>query len=486
MLYKMEITKKTIVFNFFWKFAESCGAQVISFVVSIILARILLPDDYGVVAICMIFMNLLMPLVDSGFGVALIQKKVVDDVDFSSVFWINIVFSLCMYIVIWILAPYIAHFYDIEILEKLIRVMGINVIVMGVRNIQQAYASRCMVFKKFFWATFIGALLSAVVGIAMAYLGYGVWAIVAQGIVNNIVGTIVLWYTVAWKPRLLFSFQRVKKLFGYGSKILISGIVDSFYNQLSQILIGKVYTTSDLAFYNRGNSLPSLLVNNINNSLNSVLLPAMSNYQDDREKMRNMTRRALKVSSYVMAPLMMGMAFASDNIIEVLLTHKWMECVPYLCIFCINYMFWPIHTVNLNAIKSMGRSDIFLKLELVKKLVGFSVLIFTFKIGVLAMAIGILVTGIVSQIVNAWPNKKLLNYGYVDQLKDVFPSFTMAFFMGIIIYLLNYLYLDVFVTLCLQIFVGLVSYIFMSYIFEVDVFEYCFLLVKDRYKLMYK
>lgn len=358
------IKQKTMT-NLIWRFGERCGAQIVQFIVSIVLARILAPEAYGTIALVMVFAQILQVFVDSGLGNALIQKKGADDLDFSSVFIFNIIWCLILYLIIFLTAPLIASFYSDEGLVSIIRVLCLTVVISGLKNVQQAYVSRTLQFKKFFFATIGGTIASAIVGIIMALMGLGVWALVAQKLVNLSVDTIVLWFTVKWRPKLIFSFQRLKGLISYGWKLFASAMLDTIYTNLRQLIIGKMYTEADLAFYNQGKQFPNLIVANINTSIDSVLLPVLSLEQDDTKRVKEMTRRSIKISTYIMAPLMMGLAFTATSVVNLVLTDKWLLCVPYLKIFCITFMFYPIHTANLNAIKAMGRSDLFLKLKFV-------------------------------------------------------------------------------------------------------------------------
>lgn len=464
--------KISVFSNLIWRFAERCGAQGVSFVVSIVLARILAPETYGIVALVTVFTTILQVFVDSGLGTALIQKKEADDLDFSTVFYFNFLVCIFLYFGMYLAAPGIAEFYEQPELIPLIRVISLTLIISGLKNIQQAYVSRNMMFKRFFFATIGGTIFSAVVGIALAYLGFGVWALVAQQLSNAAIDTLILWITVKWRPKWLFSFERLKALFAFGWKLLASSVLDTIYNNLRQLVIGKMYTSSSLAFYNKGQQFPNLIVTNINASINSVLLPVMSREQDNVERVKKMTRRSISLSTYIMAPLMMGLAFVAPVLVEVLLTEKWLPCVPFLRIFCITYMFYPIHTANLNAINAMGRSDLFLKLEVIKKIIGIVLLVSTMWFGVMAMAYSLLVSSFCSQIINAWPNRKLLGYGYIEQMKDILSSIMLAVLMGIIVYFLEKLPFSSIVVLMLQVVVGGGVYILLSYITKNESFKY--------------
>ena len=474
------MNNKNIVNNFVWRFAERCGAQVVTLIVSIVLARILSPSDFGTVSLVMVFTTIMQVFVDSGLGTALIQKKDADDLDFSSVFYFNLVVCLILYIGMFVAAPYISCFYNDSSLTAIIRVISLTIVISGVKGIQQSYVSRNMLFKRFFFATLGGTIFSAFLGIGMAYMGYGVWSIVAQQLSNTAIDTLILWITVKWRPKKLFSWARLKGLLSYGWKLLASSLLDTVYNNLRNLIIGKIYTSADLAYYNQGDKFPKVIVTNINASIDSVLLPSMSG--DNAERVKSMTRRAIKTSTYIMAPLMMGLLFCAEPVVKLLLTEKWIPCVPYLRIFCFTYMFWPIHTANLNAIKAMGRSDLFLRLEIIKKAMGLILLLLTMRISVMAMAYSLIVSGILSQVINSWPNWKLLNYKYIEQLRDILPSIIVATCMGICVYCIGFLSLPTIITLIVQVVVGATIYIGVSAIFKLEEFEYLLGMVKSFLK----
>lgn len=466
------IDNVTAIRNFIWRFAERTGAQLVTFVVSIILARLLEPQMYGTIALVTVFTTILQVFVDSGLGTALIQKKDADDLDFSSVFYFNLVSCIILYMLMFSLAPTLAKFYNNKDLIPIIRVISLTIVISGVKGIQQAYVSRNMLFKRFFFSTIGGTLASAFLGIYTAYLGFGVWALVIQQLSNTTVDTLILWITVKWRPKKMFSWIRLKTLLSFGWKLLCSSLLETIYNNIRGLIIGKMYSASNLAFYNQGEKFPQMIVMNINASIDSVLLPTMSSVQDNRERVKKMTRRAIKVSTYIMAPLMMGLAFCANTIVELVLTDKWLPCVPFLQIFCITYMFYPIQTANLNAIKSLGRGDLFLRLEIFKKIVGLAFLLSTMWFGVMAMAYSLPFVSVISQIINSWPNKKLLNYGYLEQLKDIIPGILLAIGMGICVYFISFFNLSNILILALQIIVGAIIYIGVSAMLHVESFEY--------------
>lgn len=465
-------TSRIVMVNLLWRLTERFGAKGVELIVSIVLARVLAPEHYGTIALVTVIINILQVFVDAGLGSALIQKKDADQVDFSTVFYFNIVFCAVLYGLLFAAAPLIAAYYEDLTLTSVIRVLGLTVLIAGVKNIQHAYVSRHMLFHRFFFATLGGTVGAAVLGIWMAYHGYGVWALVAQQLFNVTLDTVILWFTLKWRPIRAFSWERLKQLFAYGWKLLAAALLETVYNDIRQLIIGKKYSKADLAYYNRAKQFPQFITANINTAINSVLFPAMANAQDDPQRVKAMTRRSLRVSTYIMAPMMMGLAACGKPIVQILLTDKWLPCVPYLIIFCITQMFLPIHTTNLNAIKAVGRSDYFLKLEIIKKVVGMIALLISMQISVYAMAFSTLITSVISQIVNSWPNKKLLHYSYLEQMKDILPSILTAVVMGIIVYSVGLLGLNEWLTLLIQVPLGVVIYVMGSKVLKLDSFDY--------------
>lgn len=468
--------------NLMWRFLERFGAQGVTLIVSIILARVIDPVVYGTIALVTVITTILQVFVDSGLGIALVQKKDVSDTDFSTVFYFNLIICIVLYLGLFFISPSIAKFYDDADLTTIIRVLGLILIISGLKNIQGAYVSRNLQFKKYFFATLGGTLVAAVVGIWMAYSGYGVWALVVQNIVNQAIDTLILWITVRWKPKLLFSWKSFKSLFGFGWKLLVSRLIDTIWQDLRQIIIGKKYSSEDLAFYNKGMEYPKFATTAINSSIDSVLLPVMSSAQDDSNRVKIMTRRSIKTSSFIMWPMMMGLAACATPFISFVLTDKWLFAVPYLQIFCVVYAFYPIQTANLNAIKAMGRSDLFLVLEIIKKIVNLAIILSTMWFGVLWLALGAICGSIISQIINSWPNKKLLGYSYFEQLKDILPPLLLSLFMGAIVYCISFFDMANWLLLLIQIPLGIFIYVCGAWILKFESFYYCITMVKEFFK----
>lgn len=469
--------KKQAVSGAIWKFAERISAQLVSFLVSIILARLLLPDDYGLIALVFVFTTFCDKLLIAGFATSLIQKKDADDVDFSSVLYFSIIAASLLYLMLFIGAPYIADFYtkfDRTELIAVIRVLGLSLFLMAFSSVQNAYASKHMLFRRYFWSTLGATILSGAIGLAMAYKSYGVWSLVAQNMIATIVGCVILWFTVDWRPKLLFSFERLKLLFSFGWKIFVASLIKTIYNDIRSLVIGKVYTPSDLAFYNRGQSLPQLVDTNVTGTIDSVLFPAYSKLQDNKNAMLNAVRRAVKTSCYVLMPILALMAAVASPLVSVLLTDKWLPCVPFMQILCFSFIFSPVEMENLQAIKALGRSDIVLKLEIVKKIIGILLLIAAVPFGVIAIAWSMMISCLIAALLNASPNKKLIGYSIKQQFTDVLPSLVMSLFLFVGVQGL----LEIFPTsnhwiqLILGCTVAMAFYIVSSMVFKVESFKY--------------
>lgn len=454
--------------NFIWRFAERTSSQIVTLVVSIAIARVVAPEAYGTLALITVITSLLQLFVDCGLSTALIQKKNVDDLDYSSVFYFNMFLCVALYILTFILSPMIAYVYNDKSLVNIIRVAGILILVSGVKGVQQAYVARNALFKIFFFSTLGGTIISAIVGLIMAYSGYGVWALVMQILSNATFDTMILWFTVRWRPKKLFSWTRLKSLVSFGWKLLISSLLGSGYTSISNLVIGKVFSTTDLAYYTQGDKYPNIIVGNICMSVDSVILPVMSKEQDNKKKVRQITRKTLKMNTYILVPLMMGLAFCAEPIVGLLFTEKWLYCVPYLRMYCIIYMLWPMHNVNIDAINALGRSDMVLKFELIRNLVSVCMLLITSRVGLIYVAYGVLITSIFTQVLISSYNGKLIDYGFIDQLKDIGPSILLGTIMGVIVYFFKFLGFSSVVTVLLQVLVGGGVYIGTSCVLKLD------------------
>ena len=461
--------------NLLWRFAERFTAQIVSFFISIVLARILSPDDYGTVALVLIYIEIANAFVSYGLGNALIQKKDADAIDFSSVLYFNLALSLLIYVVLFLSAPYVSRFYSNNLLSSILRVLGIRLILASINTIQQAYVSKRMEFKKFFLSTLGGTVVSGIVGLVLALNGFGVWALVAQYITNTTVDTIVLAFSIKWKPVLAFSWKRIKSLFSYGWKILFEGVANTISSQIQNILIGKVYSDSDLGFYTRAQQFPQLIMTNINTSIGSVLFPAMSNVQDEEGHVVHIMRRAVRISSFILFPMLLGLAATADNLIIVLLTEKWVGCIPYLYVFCFIHLLSIGMQPRHQALKAMGRSDVFMIEHFFSRIISFTVLISVYRISVMAIALSSIVGTLILLAIIMFTSKKYTGYRYADQIKDVLDVSLISSFMFLVVFFIGkVLHCSPIIELIIQVSTGVFLYWGLSYLVKPDGYIFVF------------
>ncbi len=475
--------KSSVITSLIWKFLERIGTQGVQFIVAIVLARLLSPADFGLIALVTVFVAIANVFVQSGLNTALIQKKNADNLDFSTVFYTGLAVAILLYGVLCVGAPVIADFYNGQTkLIPVIRVLGLMLLLGAVNSVQEAYVARNMMFRKLFYRS-VGAIIpSGMFGVMLAYLGYGIWALVGQQLMNSFLMCVIMWFTVKWRPQLMFSFTRFKGLFSFGWKLLCSALLDTLYRDIRDLIIGKMFTPADLGFYNRGSQFPKLIIANINSSIQSVLLPSLSTVQDDKTRLKSLARRSIKTSAFLILPMMAGLAAVANPLTLVLLGEKWLPAVPFIQICCFSYAFWPIHTTNLSAINAVGRSDVFLKLEIIKKSYGLAVLalaiwLFRSPIGI---AMSAAVVAPLGSFVNAYPNKKLLNYGFGEQMKDFLPSFILSIVMGAGVYALSdLLEMSPILQLLLLTIIGLCFYLGVAKLLRFECLEYLVKSIKD-------
>ena len=473
-------TTTKVLNGLFWKLMENGGAQGVQFLVSIILARLLSPEEYGVVGVILIFVTIANVLVQNGFSTALIQKRKVDDTDFSSVFFFNMAVSAVIYLVLFLAAPGIAYFYRNQEMTALVRVLAVVLFPGGVISIQNAYVSRNMAFKGLFISSFAASMISGAISIFLAYRGLGVWALVWQQIAYYFFYMLILFMSISWKPRLLFSILRIKTMFAFGWKLLCASLLDTVYNNIYGLVIGRIYNESMLGNYNRGEQFPKLIVSNLGAAIQSVMLPVLSASQDEPERVKSMLRRAITVSSYLVLPMMAGLIAVARPMVLLLLGEKWLPCVPFLQIMCVAYSFWPIHIANLQALNAMGRSDIFLKLEIVKKMVGLAVLVVGIRYNPLVLVALKAAADFLCTFINAWPNKRLLNYSILEQWKDIIPSVAVSILMAAAVMAAGRYVPAGWLGLGMQILFGAVAYMLASWVLVLEVFRYIRGLAMDR------
>lgn len=478
--------KKTTLSGLMWRFFERIGVQIITLVVSVILARLLGPEAYGDIAVTTIFITICNVFVTSGFGVALVQKKDSDELDFSSVFYSSLVISIVLYVALFFSAPYIADFFGTPIVGPVLQVVGLRLPISALGSVQNAYVNKHLMFKKFFYSTLISTILSAIVGITAAFTGFGVWALVIKELTGMVSEKVVLFFVTKWYPKLMFSWKRMKVLLKFSWKILVGGLIYTIGTEASGFIIGKKYSSKDLAFYNKGKSWPQIIGDSVDGTVRNVLFPILSKAQDEPAKVKRMMRRAIKTSGYVMFAAMMGLAAIAPMFVRVVLGDAWIESVPFVQIMCFVYAFLPVHSSNIEAIRAMGRSDISLIQDIIKRAVGIAALVATMWFGTIWIAAGVAFTTIISALVHAFPNKKLLNYSWIEQMKDILPYFGLVILMGAPVYAMNYLNLslgwNIYLVLVLQVIVGIGLYIALSILFRLEIFKYLLNTIKEIFK----
>lgn len=479
-----ENNKTKIASGLIWTFGERILAQLVSTIVMIILARVLSPEHYGIISIVTVFITFCNVFVVSGMGSALVQKKDADIQDYNTSFFISFMIAIILYIVLYILSPVIADFYQMDQLVYVIRVMALRLPIASINTIQQAHIQKQMAFKRFFIATLFGTVISGVIGVIMALYGFGVWALVAQYLANTIIDTIVLLIVDSWKPKLQFSFASAKKIFSFGWKVLATELVFTLESDIRSLVIGKVFGPSDLAYFDQGKKYPAILVNNVNSSINKVMLPVYSKSQDDIERLKGMLRKSVSIGVYILAPIMIGFAVLSDSFIKIILTEKWIMCKPFIIIFCLSFLTRPLETACHQAILAIGRSDVVLRMMIL--LNSFSIIIlliavFVFK-SVLFIAIGYLISAVVSLVIFMMGTTKLIGYSCKEQFYDVAPSLLCSIIMGGAVHIVGTICLTPVCAMLIQIFVGILIYIALSYIFKLFPYFYLMKFIKKRSK----
>ena len=477
----MQINKKAFS-NFSWKFAEQICTQIVQFIVSVVLARILLPEDYSVVSIIAIITSFCNVFIEGGLSKALVQKKDSDILDYSTVLYTSYTVSFFFYICLFIAAPYIASIYKNQLLIRVIRIYALSLFITPISTIQYSYISKKLQFRKLFWASFIGTVLSGVIGIYLANSGFGAWALVGQRMIDSFVDTLIIFFCIDLRPTISFSFDRLKRLWKYGSKVLGTSIVDMIYDNIRPLIVGLQFSTADLAYYEKGRSYPNILNSAINSTLSAVLFPLIVSVQDDYDRVKSLMRRFIRVTSFVLFPTLLGLAAVANNLVILLITDKWIGTVPYIRIFCVFYMFQLLQTGNLQALFAIGRSDIVFKLAVIKKSINFILLfiliLFSHSPYLLA-ALGIL-TSLIAYFINALANKKLLNYGLFDQLIDIMPNLFLSLAMYFLVYYIGYLNVQLHFLLLIQVLLGCGFYILMSFMFKNSSLLYILSMIKGK------
>ena len=464
--------KQKTVKGVLWSFLERFSVQGIQFVVMIVMANMLTPHDYGLVAMLTVFIAVSQSLVDSGFSQALIRKQKRTETDNSTIFYFNIAVGLILYGLLFTAAPFIADFYHEPQLINITRVIGLSILINSFIIVQRALLTIKIDFKTQAKAAFTAAILSGVVGIWMASSGYGVWAIVAQQLTNLGVNTLLLWILSHWRPMWIYSWNSFHELFGFGSRLMISGLIDTLYRNIYLIVIGRLFSASDLGYYTRAHQFTDFASSNISGIIQRVTYPILCSIQNEDERLSSVYRKFLRLSAFIVFPLMMGLAAISKPLVLTLLKEEWLFTATLLSIICFSMMWYPIHSINLNLLQVKGRSDLFLKLEIYKKIIGIIILCITIPMGLVAMCIGSFFSSMIALIINTHYTGKLIKVGFIQQMLDLFPILILSISMGAVVYwAINSLSLLPALQLTIGICIGFIYYILIAVIFRFDEFD---------------
>jgi O-antigen/teichoic acid export membrane protein len=482
---KNNIQENTIK-GLYWSFFERIGYQGIQFLIAIILARLLLPDQFGLIAMLAIFMAVAQSFVDSGFSSALIQKQDATHLDECSIFYFNIVFGFLVTGSMFLSAPWIAAFYRIPLLTPLVRVLSLNLIINAFGVIQTTLLTKRIDFKSQMKVSAIAAFFSGSIGVAMANQGYGVWSLVAQSITNNFFRTILLWFFLPWRPSWIFSFVSLRSMFPFGSKLLFSGLLDTIYNNLYLVVIGKMFSATALGYYTQAEQTVRFPVSNLSSTVGRVTFPVFSSLQDDKDRLKRATRKALSSLAMVNFPLMIGMAVVAKPLVLVVLTDKWLPCVPYLQLLCIAGILYPLHVINLNVLMAQGRSDLFFRLEIYKKATITAAICITAPWGIMAMIYGQIATSTFAYYLNSYYTGRLISYPASEQIKNCFPILSLASLMGFFVFLAGYIPLKNNLALLFsQVSIGIILYISFCSIMRIPSFVEIRSIMQDKFQSLH-
>lgn len=453
---QQESLKNKTIKGTVWSAADAFLGQGVTFIVGIVLARILSPDEYGLIGICLIFNTVLNGIVDSGFSNALIRKKDVTDEDYNTMFITNMIISIILYVLLFFSTPLVSDFFHRDELTALVRTTGLVLFFNALSITQVTILTKKIDFKTKTKASLVSAIISGVIGIAMAFMGYGVWSLVAQQLSKQLLYTLCLWILNKWWPKFTFYKASFKYMWGFGWKLLVSGLLNNIWTQLYQVVIGRYYTSSTLGHYTRAHEYASIFSSNLTSIVQRVSFPALAEIQDDKERMVQGYRKIIKITMFVTAVCMISLGAISEPLIYTLIGTKWYEAATYLPLICISMSLYPLHAINLNILQVIGRSDIFLYLEVLKKFVGLVPLVIGVFCGIYYMLLASIFTGVLSLYLNTWYTGKTLNYTFWKQLHDIAPSYFTALVIAVAVYFLKFLMLPCYVVLVLQIIVGII------------------------------
>lgn len=450
----------------YWAFINQFAGYIVQFVVGIILARLLTPEDYGITALPTVFILVSMAFIDSGFASALIRKPELTEKDLSTAFYYSILIGLSCYTVLFLASPYIADFYDAPILKSVLRVTAITMLLSPISSIQYVQLTRKLDFKTQTKISLFCSIIAAVLGISMACMGYGIWSLIVPSVVSSCISIPIYYWYLGWYPSEKWSKESFRYLWGYGNKMLASSLLDKIYSNIYPLVIGKYYNTYDLGLYNRAQSYARLPSQQITGVLQKVTFPVLSKMQKDDDALERNYRRILRTSAFIVFPVMLMLSALAHPIVIVMVTEKWTECIILLQILCFSMMWYPIHAINLNLLQVKGRSDLFLRLEIIKKIIGVCFMIVTIPMGLIWIVTGSVVNSLISLAFNTYYTGKLIHVGFVRQMKDLFPSVLMSVSMWGLIHVINSFIDNYYVQIIVGMIVGSLYYIVVSFIFK--------------------
>lgn len=451
-----------------WSFADNMFNQGITFLVGLVLARLLTPEEYGLIGLITIFISVFNSIVDSGFSNALIRKTNVQDKDFNTAFLTNLVVSVFLYLILYIWAPAISRFFDQPMLISLLRVMGVIVIINAFGLIQRTIYIRNVDFKTQAKISLWASVLSGVTGIVMAYYGLGVWSLVGQQVSRQFLQSFLMWCYSNWYPKIQFSMQSFRDLFGFGWKLLVSGLINTVWNEIYQVVIGKFYSADTLGQYTRAHQFTTIFSSNLTGIVQRVSYPVLSQIQDDKQRLKNGYKRVIKCTMLISFCCMLGLAAIAEPMVLTLIGEQWLPCVPFLQLISFQMMLYPLHAINLNMLQVQGRSDLFLKLEIIKKIIAIGPLLLGIFIDVYLMLIGSILTGFISYYLNAFYSGKFLNYSIWEQIKDILPSFGIASVMAVMVYAISFINVSPILLLTIQLFAAFIIVFILCEITKLD------------------
>lgn len=463
-----------------WTFAQHFSLEGFAFVQGIILARLLVPKDYGLIAMTQIFFAVARVFIDSGFGNALMRKKNRKEIDYSTVFVTNVVLTFFFAVALFLLAPSIGAFYEEPILKDIVRANAFILVLNSVNAVQATRLRINLQFKIFGFISVISTVSIGIITIVFAYLGYGVWSLIYPNFLSPFLNFFLYWYFQRWRPKLQFSWLVWREYFAYGSNLLLASLITKIWDNLYPFIIGKKFSAVDLGYYSRAHGYANLPATSFQGTLNSVTFPVLSSIQDDDSRLRDAYRRLIRVSGYVVFPMLMGLAALAKPVIIVLITNKWAASIPYLVVICFAAMLRPIQVLNLNLLKVKGRSDLVLKLEVIKKTIYLFVILITMNYSVLAMCIGGVLSSHIALFINTYYTGKLIHVGYFVQMKDLLPSFLFSTTMGLFVYISTLFFQNLLVQLVVGIFIGITYYYLVSILFKSHELDYIKLLLRDN------